>query len=335
MNKYMKKVTRWLAVLIIAIGSAGTGGYFYFKDAFKAPPNQLTIVPKGEWIAFSWSGGNDAADASQYDALLVPVQLKGRPEKLWMQFDLGAPYTVLYSAKIASLQARNGINVNSAGSIEVRTQDKRNYADNIDLQIGAQPVHANTVRVYKTSEPINWDKPEGTEIIGTLGADFIDGHVLVIDYPKRRLAIWPQLPDALVANTMFSPLKFKERRLLIPATLGDRARDIMFDTGSSAYALLTDQSTWRTLARPGAAPSESSVNSWGKPLKVHTIATDATLDIGTTRFDLREVAYVDGISLMQEWLMRFSGMGGMTGNRLFLARTIVVDTREQRFGLMR
>ncbi len=76
------------------------------------------------------------------------------------------------------------------------------------------------------------------------------------------------------------------------------------------------------------------MNSWGKTLQVHVIASDAALHLGATRLPLGEVAYVEGVSAAQEWMMRLSGMGGMTGNRLFLERTIIVDTRGGRFGLL-
>jgi hypothetical protein len=43
---------------------------------------------------------------------------------------------------------------------------------------------------------------------------------------------------------------------------------------------------------------------------------------------------MEGTTLLQRSLMRFSGMGGMLGNRPFNQHTIVVDVAHQRFGLM-
>jgi len=322
----MKKLFRYLMVIVFILVCSGAGGYFYFRKSFSAPPNQLSIVPNGEWIQFSWSGGQDISNPGALDALLVPVELKNHPGEFWMQFDLGAPITVLYSGKMASLQARDG-------GVQIRTDEKRKYVDNISFRIGSQPILARTLRVYKTEEPIHWNKPEEQQIIGTLGSDFIDGRVLVIDYPNKRFALHRQLPADIAASLVYAPLKFKERRLLIPFTLDGKTSDLMFDTGSSAYSLLTSQSNWKALARPGAVATRSGINSWGNTLYVNEIATDASIQIGLTNFKLGEVAYVEGTSLTQDWLMRFSGMGGMTGNRLFLNKMIVVDTREQRFGI--
>lgn len=322
----MKKLFRYLMIIVFIIVCSGVGGYFYFRKSFAAPLNQLSLVANGEWIEFSWAGGQDVSNPEALEALLVPVELKNHPGKFWMQFDLGAPITVLYSEKMASLQARDG-------GVVIRTEEKRKYTDNVFFQIGSQPIRAKTLRVYKTDEPIHWNKPEEQQIIGTLGADFIDGRVLVIDYPNKRLSLHSQLPANIAAGATYSPLKFKERRLLIPFTLNGQTRDLMFDTGSSAYSLLTSQSNWKSLARPGAVATKSGVNSWGDTLYVHKIATDASIQIGMTQFKLDEVAYVEGTSQTQELLMRFSGMGGMTGNRLFLNKTVIVDTHQQRFGI--
>jgi hypothetical protein len=322
----MKKLIRYFFMLILLVVLSGVGGYFYFRKSFAAPPNELNIFPNGEWIQFSWSGGKDAENPEAFEALLVPVEIRNHPGKFWMQFDLGAPITVLYSEKMASLQARDG-------GVVIRTQEKRKYIDNVFLKIGSQPIIANTLRVYKTAGPIQWENADEPQIIGTLGSDFIDGRVLVIDYPNKRLALYPQLPKDVAARFSFSPLKFKERRLLIPFSLNGKTSDLMFDTGSSDYSLLTSQSSWKSLASQGAVATRSGINSWGKTLYVNKIATDAFIKIGSTNFKLGEVAYVEGTTATQDWMMRLSGMSGMTGNRLFLRNTIIVDTREARFGI--
>ncbi len=243
-----------------------------------------------------------------------------------MQFDLAAQVTVLYSGKMESLQARYG-------GIVIRTEEKREYMDNMSFKIGSQSILAKALRVHKTKGAIDWSNSEKKQVIGTLGSDFIDGRALVIDYPNKRLVLHKQLPANIAAGMTYGPLKFKARRLLIPFTLNGKTSDLMFDTGSSAYPLLTSESNCKALARPGAVAVKSGINSWGNTLYVHKIATDASIQIGHTHFKLGEVSYVDGTSLTQDWLMRFSGMGGMTGNRLFLNKLIVVDTREQQFGV--
>jgi hypothetical protein len=49
---------------------------------------------------------------------------------------------------------------------------------------------------------------------------------------------------------------------------------------------------------------------------------------------LQTVTYMEGTTLFQRSLMRFSGMGGMLGNRAFGQHTIIVDVAHQGSGLM-
>ena len=44
---------------------------------------------------------------------------------------------------------------------------------------------------------------------------------------------------------------------------------------------------------------------------------------------------MDGTSLTQNLMMRFSGMGGMLGNEAFSGRTVLLDVAGGRFGLVR
>ena len=53
----MKKLFRYLMVILFVLVCSGIGGYFYFRKSFAAPPNQLSLIPNGEWVEFLWSGG--------------------------------------------------------------------------------------------------------------------------------------------------------------------------------------------------------------------------------------------------------------------------------------
>jgi hypothetical protein len=109
---------------------------------------------------------------------------------------------------------------------------------------------------------------------------------------------------------------------------------MMFDTGSSAEGLITSQANWEQLAHPGAQPSTTAVNSWGKTLTKHSVATPANLELGAAKIPLQTVTYIEGMTFMQQMLTRFSGLGGMLGNAPFVGRTIILDVRGARFGLV-
>jgi hypothetical protein len=320
------KIFKPIVLTVVGLLVAGAiGGAIYMRRAFSAPPNTLAVTPNGQWIEFQWAGDGNGDEARQ--ALLVPLRYAGQTRTYWLQFDVGAPYSVMYSGKLAAIAEHAG------GPVPILV-DGKSRLDDVDLNIGPQPVHARQLRVRTTRAGIDWKDPASVEIIGTLGADFIDGRVLVIDYPNHRLALWPAVPASLAARTNFSALRFKERRVLLAASINDQPRELMFDTGSSAFALLTSRSEWNALAKPGATPRTYTVSSWGQPLQANLVATDAVAKIGGRPFVLGEVATIDGMGWMQEMLTRLSGLGGMTGNRLFLDHVIIVDTRAGRFGVV-
>jgi hypothetical protein len=129
------------------------------------------------------------------------------------------------------------------------------------------------------------------------------------------------------------PMRFRERRVLLPAVVAGRETTLLFDTGSSAFELLTSRRIWRRLARSDAAEEIIPVSSWDDTLVAHRVASDARVELGGADLPLQRVTWIEGTGLMQNLLMRISGMGGMTGNRLFIDRILLLDLREERFAL--
>jgi hypothetical protein len=109
---------------------------------------------------------------------------------------------------------------------------------------------------------------------------------------------------------------------------------LLFDSGSSAFALITSQTTWQQMARPQAPVQTAASNSLGRKLTTYTTATAEAIQLNQATVPLGAVTYVEGTSLMQNTLMRFSGMGGMLGNKAFEQHTIVLDVAGKRFGFV-
>jgi hypothetical protein len=172
-------------------------------------------------------------------------------------------------------------------------------------------------------------------ILGTLGADVIDGRALVLDFARRRFSLDAQLPDSLSRRATFLPLAFKNRRVLLTMRLQGKPRQFLYDTGASAFSLLTSHDEWSQLAQPGAPVRKANVKSFDRTLTSYTAATAATLQIDKTNLPLGTTTYMDGTSLTQNLMMRFAGMGGMLGNEAFGGRTVLLDVAGGRFGLVR
>ena len=73
--------------------------------------------------------------------------------------------------------------------------------------------------------------------IGTIAPDLFENKVLIIDYPNKRICIATVIPKQF-QKAQFRPYKIKDGRIKIPITINGKDEDVMFDTGSSLFALI-------------------------------------------------------------------------------------------------
>ncbi|QDA62143.1 hypothetical protein [Hymenobacter jejuensis] len=323
----MKLLFKVLISLLLLLVAGGVGGYFFFRNQFEPAPNQLVVTGLPASCDFVWLADTKAQPALPHAALLVPVRITGCPRTCYFQFDTGAPSSVLYANPLAALRARYP-------ATQQALLPQADTLHNFDFALGEARVQARRLRVLRYGAQELPADSTAPVIIGTLGADVLDGRALVLDYGRQQFRLLPQVPDSLVRRAAFVPLAYKSRRLLLEAGLQGKTEQLLFDSGSSAFALLTSKTIWQALAKPTATERTDAVNSWGKTLTNHTISTAAALQLGNTAVPLRTVTYVEGMSLWQSTLMRFSGMGGMLGNEVFRDHTVIVDVRGARFGII-
>jgi hypothetical protein len=325
----MKRLLKITLAVVVFLLVSGVGGYFYARQKFRPPVNQLTITGLPATCAFAWLADTTFLPVVPHRALLVPVTLPNCSRICYMQFDTGAPYTLLYSNPLNALQARYPA---LRRAIAVPADTLRNFRFNLgesQVLMRRIPVRSN---MGASSLPAD---STALFIIGTLGTDALDGRVLVLDYVRQQFQLASQVPDTLVARTTFVPLEFDSRRLMLQAQVQGEVKQLLFDSGSSAFALLTNPDTYRKLARPGAQEQTASVNSWGKKLTSHTIPTAAVMQVGAATLPLRTASYMEGMNWWQKLLMSSSGMSGMLGNEPFSRHTIVVDVAGGRFGVVK
>lgn len=108
---------------------------------------------------------------------------------------------------------------------------------------------------------------------------------------------------------------------------------LYFDTGSSMYPLLTDKNTAEALALPNTPVLQSKVRSWDTFRTANSLATSASIEIAGVQVPVRFSTYMEGVSDSQVAQMMKMGIGGMTGNKLFVGHILVIDTVNKKFGL--
>lgn len=300
----------WIFILL-----AGSGQLSAQSRSVKT--TTLPLVWQGDSIQNRWE---------PHTALLIPIKLKYCPRLFYMQFDLGSPYTLLYKHKLLAIQSRfpRAIQLNE-------TTEKINQLTFIS---GKTTIQKNEIPVRQfDNDSINWSNKNEPVIIGTFGADLIDGQVAIIDYPGKTLT----LSDTLInkpANLRLTEFIYTQKRILLPAILQGESTLLYFDTGSSMFELLTDKTTAVSLTKPESQPIQFNVNSWGNTLTANNLPAASSIEINGQQIPLQFVTYMDGVSSSQTEQMKKMGIGGMTGNKLFLCYKLVLDTRNSYFGLI-
>jgi hypothetical protein len=106
-----------------------------------------------------------------------------------MQFDTGAPYSVLYANPLAALQKQYA-------AMRLAFSAQGDTVNNFRFNLGTCQILAHAVKVipYGASQLPAANSDEHL-IIGTLGTDLLDGRVIIIDYPRQQITISIVIPD--------------------------------------------------------------------------------------------------------------------------------------------
>ncbi|SKA13788.1 hypothetical protein [Sediminibacterium ginsengisoli] len=257
--------------------------------------NIFSLVAQ-DTLSFSWSGN--------YEAILVPVTVKNSGKAYYMQFDLGSPVSMIYT------NAALGITGDSM--------------HNYPLQFHGYLFQPKAIPVKKMAE---------SNIIGTIGTDLFKDKILVIDYPNRKLVFTNTLPATF--NISMHPMYFQQGRILFPAKLFGKQGVLIFDTGSSAYSLITDSATAVQKSVANSSAISSRAQSWNQVLTSYTYPSNDSVTLAGKTIPLKKISWFSGVSQAQQEPMRKLGIMGMLGNYIFLERVVVMDLKKGLWGMVK
>jgi hypothetical protein len=290
-------------------------------------PNFLSLPPGSYTLPFTWTGDSVLGAWEPYRAMLLPVKLAGCPLQLYMQFDTGSPSTLFYAVPLQAIR--------KAYPKAVRFADTTTTVSDFRFTVGDMPVVAREAQVLPLGSATG--SPGGNKplIIGTLGTDFLDGRVVVIDYSRQQLITGTALPAGFESAAPFSDFMYTARRILVPAAINGQKTVLFFDSGSSAFELLTDKATCEAMALPGTPPVGYPVSSWDRTLTAYSYSVKGHVSFGPQTVPLRQASYIDGVREADVQQMKAFGIGGMIGNKLFLRWAVVLDTKHKKYGLVK
>lgn len=289
------------------------------------------------WIHFEWEG--DTIGAHYYDkaAILIPFRLAGIPGSFTMQFDLGAPVSMLYGNTAGPLLARHPEllqkldTANKTGIIEGRPvgalQDVSFYLDTVlftHRQLAWFAGFGDSLSTADTASAS--DQPA---IIGTIGADLLADKVLIIDFPGQRLAIVDSL--AVPDTSRLVDIEITHGRILVPVRVNGTEHKVLFDTGSSLMSLFFSTRNWDAYRDVSQPLDTLRVQAWGQYYNLYMAPAKAQVAIGHTVLQPDSIMAND----LPQYYEFYKNLGilGIMGNRMFYDKVVVIDFKHQQFGV--
>ena len=329
----MKFVKRTLLILLALILVGGIGTFFYYKNKFmNAPPSTLTLSNLGKPFEFIWRSEKFNDKIEHHAAMFVPVTIPGVDRTFYMQFDTGAPSTVLYYKNVLSINEKYG------DIFRIDTIDNRVRVVDASFKVGTVDVKASSVDFRGTGYTIDWSDSTSLIKIGTVGSDFMEKHVLIMDYKNEQITLTESVPETIEKETDFLPFTFDGRKVFLSASLNGEPASLWFDSGSSAFELIVEEDTFLELAKPGAERETFLINSWGSKIPCHNIESNGIFKFGSTSVPLTFVTYFEWPNKLLIWTMKASNLGGdlggMTGNKLFINKKLILDAPNLRYAIL-
>lgn len=277
--------------------------YSYFDRKFSPDKNYLQIKNESGKISMKWV-------TDEKDALLLPVHFDSDTTTYYLQFDTGSPYTMFYKKSISEIR-QISVNKNVAKS---------------SFKIGNCEVKSDQFKIIDFGKKLQENK---LNIIGTIGTDLLENRKTILNFKENYVVFNLSSEPENVKNKTFD-FKFKKRKIIIPAVLDDQKETFLYDSGASAFELLTNKKNWEKLKLKNSKITEEKGKSWDNVLTTFSTRTNKNIEFQNTKIPLHEITYVEGYSKSQYYLMKFSGMSGMLGNKIFLQKQLYIDTENMK-----
>lgn len=301
--KIVKKIV--LAFLVLFVLSS-IGGFIYFDQKFTPEENYLKVENQSGPVPFKWMG-------DQKNVLLLPIHFEGDTENYYLQFDTGSPYTVFYSKSIKNISQ-----IATTGNVAKTA-----------FSIGKTKIASNYFKIYKMGNDI---KNDSIKIIGTIGADILENRKSLINFKENFISLNLMKAPTSFQNNLAN-FEFKKRKIIIKGFLKGQQEDFLFDSGTSAYELLTNKEVWQELKLAHGKTIIEKSQSWERVLTTYTADCNQSIIFDNQKVPLKNVTYVEGYSQIQYAMMKFSGMTGMLGNKIFLNKSLYLDCTQNKIGI--
>ena len=287
-------------------------------------PDKSTI----SWTKFEWTSGEMAGKHFDKLTMNIPCKLSGLSNNFTFQLDLGADLTGVYENSISSLFTQNPALEHKIKRLKSGVQfwNSNKYVEDLSIVFGNYIATNKVAYVYKNfGEKVEIQNLNDTIHLGTIGADLFKDKIFIIDYPNKQFAICENIPDNYQGNLIDIELD-RNGRVILPMKIQGKNYRIMFDSGSSIFALLTTAKNISNYST-SADIDTIQISSWGQMHGVTGRLIKDTFELAGQKFsNVKIYAYHIGLAIDDE-------TDGITGNSLFWDKTIMIDFKNKKFAV--
>lgn len=314
-----------LTILILTIIAGFIGVWKFNTTIFKEKSNYLNYTFDAVPIHFDWAGDSIAGIYEAQAALIIPLKIEDFPHNFYMQFDTGAYDSFIYEHNLKSLRAM-GLDIKEVVKDNVR------YVEQLDFRFGDNHIKASMIKIYP-NYGYSFDRNDTISRIGigTIGSDFIDNRITAIDFKNQNIQLYNERPNWMKTLADFKPFDYVGRRIMLPVTLDNKNYEFLYDSGCSAFGLITIKSRFNKYTDESTKQINYDAKSWESSIPIRSKTSNKQFSIGNTQLSLKRVSYVDMYAWSQPIITPFTRIGGWMGNQPFNESTLILDTKTEEF----
>lgn len=291
-----------------------------------------------DWFKFQWEDATLSGKKVEKAAMIVPFEIEGIPHKFNAQFDLGAVTTMLYGNSIAPYLEKYKDTFSRIDTVNYcRLEGVRcPYFKGLKLNLSGvryPNVDVAWFKGYGDILTIDSVSTPTEKHVGTIAADICKGKILVIDFPGQRICALDALPADWANRVKYVPMEYlKEYNwTFLPLTINGKEEKVLFDTGSSIFPLLSSPKNVEQIADTSYCVDTLAISSWGEISNVYSYQPKVKIEFDKVDLSSHQVFAGEQISVD---MLEEAGFWGIIGNRYFLNQTVVIDYKNNKFGLL-
>jgi len=270
------------------------------------------------WTTFHFKSDTLYGKYYEKSSMFIYVKLENDTTKYQMQFDTGANMTEFYENPIREIESVSS-KIDTFNINQYSTAVKL-FLDNYESRNSAFPIRKN------------WGGKE-SKIIGTIGTNEFKNKILIINYPKERIAILDSVPSEYKSKYEFTDFENPEGQVYLKSKIDNSVFTFLFDTGSSTTPIITTIPLYEKFTGKNKTDIDTiKANSWG--IKVIAPGAKNIYPVKIGNLELKSNQRVYGTDAKHTLkFFEINKLDGLISNPYFQNDILLIDFKNKKFGI--